>query len=75
MRGSPENRDKTYEIARGPIFHAEVPRRFGPILAAPGALRDNSRAESGYNPIAPARDQEMRAILVTGNTIPIIYIS
>jgi hypothetical protein len=49
MRGSPDNRDKAYEIARGRVFHADMPRRFGPILAAPGALRENPRGKSGYN--------------------------
>ena len=53
MRGSPEYRDKTCEIARGPFFHAEVSRRFGPILAAPGALRENPRGKCSYNHVAP----------------------
>ncbi len=53
MRRSPGNRDKTCEIAHGPFFYAEVPRRFGPILATPGALSEPPRGKSNYNLIGP----------------------
>ena len=52
MGGPPKNRDETCEIARGPFFHAEVSRSIGPVLAAPGALREDYRGKSSYNLIA-----------------------
>ena len=53
MGGPPENHDTTCEIACGPFFRAGMPRRCGPILAAPGALRENPRGKCSYNPVGP----------------------